>query len=141
VAPLVPVIGGDVRRRKPLVVLAGLAAVVAVGVVVFWPRPDRITQENYDRICENMRRAEVYAILGPPGDYTTRPQALSWPSGSDGLTDRWWGDKYAIGLVFDQNGRVRVKCHTTHTVLRLDETFFENLAWRAKRQWRRWFPE
>jgi hypothetical protein len=49
-----------------------------------------------------MSRAEVDAILGPPGDYATRPQALSWPPGSNGLTDRWWGDEYAIGLVFDQ---------------------------------------
>jgi hypothetical protein len=41
------------RRRKLLVAmvgLAGLAVVVAAGAVVFWPRPNRITQENFDRI-------------------------------------------------------------------------------------------
>jgi hypothetical protein len=29
------------------VVLAVLAVVVAAGVVVLWPRPDRVTPENY----------------------------------------------------------------------------------------------
>jgi hypothetical protein len=56
------------RRRKLLVVLAGLAVVVAVGAVVLWPRgePDRITQANFDRIHEGMTRAEVETLLGPP---------------------------------------------------------------------------
>jgi hypothetical protein len=53
--------------------LAGLAVVVAVGVVVLWPRtePNRITRENCYQIKEAMSRAEVEAILGPPGDYST----------------------------------------------------------------------
>jgi hypothetical protein len=38
------------RRRTLLVVLAGLAGVVAAGVVVLWPLPDGITREDYDRI-------------------------------------------------------------------------------------------
>jgi hypothetical protein len=67
-APLVPVIGDDMRRRRLLVVLAGLAVVVAAGVVVLWPRPDRVTRVNCDRIREGMSRAEVVGILGPPGD-------------------------------------------------------------------------
>jgi hypothetical protein len=128
------------RRRKRLAALAGLAVVVAAWVIVLWPRPVRITKASYDRIREDMSRAEVYAILGPPGDYATGPQALSWPLGTDRLTDRWYGDEYAIGLVLDQNGRVRVKCHTTRTVLRLDQTAFENLLWHVRRQWHGWFP-
>src|SRR6516162_2477131 len=64
------------RRRTLLVVLVGLAVVVAVGAVVLWPQPpSRITRENYDRIREGMSRAEAQAILGPPGDYTTGPLA------------------------------------------------------------------
>jgi hypothetical protein len=59
VAPLVPVIGGDVRRRTLLVVLAGLAVVVAAGVVVLWPRADRVTRENFRRIETGMSRADV----------------------------------------------------------------------------------
>jgi hypothetical protein len=61
------------RRRTLLVALAGLAVVVGAGTVVLWPRADRITLENFDRIKKGMRRAEVEAILGPPGDYTTGP--------------------------------------------------------------------
>jgi hypothetical protein len=60
-----------VKRWKLLVALAGLAVVVAAGVVVLWPSRDRITQANFDRILEGMTRAEVEAILGPPGDYRT----------------------------------------------------------------------
>jgi hypothetical protein len=59
------------RRRKLLVALAGLAVVVAVGVVVLWPPEDRITEANLERIKEGMTQAEVEAILGPPGDYRT----------------------------------------------------------------------
>ena len=62
------------RRRTLLVVLAGLTVVVAAGAVVLWPRtPSRITLENCNRIREGMSRAEVEAILGPPGDYRTGP--------------------------------------------------------------------
>ena len=61
------------RRRKLLVVLAGLAVLVAAGAVVLWPEPpSRITRENFDRVREGMTQAEVEAILGPPGDYRTR---------------------------------------------------------------------
>ena len=39
---------------------------------MLWPRPDRITRENYERIRVGMSSAEVEAILGgPPGDYRT----------------------------------------------------------------------
>jgi hypothetical protein len=59
-----------------LVALAGLAVVIAAGVVVLWPREDRVTRGNFDRIRAGMSRAEVEAILGPPGDYTTGPLSI-----------------------------------------------------------------
>jgi hypothetical protein len=60
------------RRRTLLAALAGLAVVVAAGAWLLWPRQDRITPENLDRIELGMTRAEVEAILGgPPGDYRT----------------------------------------------------------------------
>jgi hypothetical protein len=37
------VVRPTMRRRKLLVALAGLAVVIVAGVVVLWPRPDRIT--------------------------------------------------------------------------------------------------
>jgi hypothetical protein len=65
------------RRRKPQWVGAGLVvALLTAGAFVAWPRPDRITRENFDRIQLEMGQAEVEAILGPPGDYTTGPVRL-----------------------------------------------------------------
>ena len=68
------------RRRNLLVVLAGLAVVVAAGVVVVWSRKDLITRDRYDRIQAGMTRTKVEAILGgPPGDYRTVPtEAEQW---------------------------------------------------------------
>jgi hypothetical protein len=57
-------------RKRLLVPLAGLLALVASFVLCPIP-PSRVTRENYDRIREGMTRAEVEAILGPPGDYRT----------------------------------------------------------------------
>src|SRR5258708_730719 len=66
--------GYAVRRWTLLVVLAvGLIALVGVAAFVAWPRPDRVTRENFDRIKVGMSRTEVEAILGPQGDYTTGP--------------------------------------------------------------------
>jgi hypothetical protein len=59
------------RRRTLLVALAGLAVMVAAGVGALWPRPSRVTGENFDRIEKGMSRAEIEAVLGPPGDYRT----------------------------------------------------------------------
>jgi hypothetical protein len=60
-----------------------LLAVLAVSVLVLlagtaWPiifpaGNPRLTRQNFDRIKEGMRREEVEAILGPPGDYRTAP--------------------------------------------------------------------
>jgi hypothetical protein len=148
VAPLVPVIGGDVRRRKLLVALAALA-----GVVVLWPRgePDRITQANFDRIHEGMTRAEVETILGPPGDYRTEPAeygSLAYLVGrrAQSIGDdypavsHWWeGNTSLVILSYDHSGRVtdfgRVDA------INPKPSAVEILLWHLKRQWHRWFPE
>jgi hypothetical protein len=62
------------RRRKLLVVLAGLAVVAAAAVAIaLWPQPasSLMTRQNFDRIRQGMTQAEVEAILGSPGDYRT----------------------------------------------------------------------
>jgi hypothetical protein len=138
------------RRRTLLVVLAGLAVVVAAGVVVLWPRSvSRITRENCDRIRVGMSRADVEAILGPPGDYTTGPVAFgsSWnlistrqyspnenPARYDYLTDSAW-----FAVTFDDAGQVNVRGIEYGS--KVNQGALENLLWRAKRQWHRWFPE
>jgi hypothetical protein len=160
VAPLVPGVGH--AEWKLLVVLAGLAVVVAAGAIVFvlWPEPpSRITRENFERIRPGMTQAEVEAILGPPGDYRTRlGETECWdawkPDPADygpavaiwqplvGLTPEtsagfWICDSMEIYIVTtDESGRV----HQAQASARRRAGTLENLIWRIKRQWRRWFP-
>jgi hypothetical protein len=143
-------------------VLAGLAVVlVAGGAFVAWPRPDRVTQENFDRISEGMSRAEVEAILGPAGDYRTGPTTnpakaspyggfysgtwIRWDKMSDAekqeyaarVTRSWQSDQMTILVGFDSKGVADMQ----RTNMRKDhQSFLDNLLWRAKRQWRNWFP-
>src|SRR6516162_11708776 len=63
------------RRRMLLVALAGLAVMLVVtGTTMLWPRPaDPINFENFQSLRGGMTKAEVTAVLGPPGDYRTGP--------------------------------------------------------------------
>jgi hypothetical protein len=150
------------RRWKLLVALAGLAVVVA-GAVVLWPHEDRITKQNCDCIREGMTRQEVEAILGPPGDYRTvrtaeppppvyalrKPKAelakdaydrehvfvLKHSPGVEKLT--WLADE---GDVYVWMVGERVAHNDFSSSQKVDQTSLENFLWKAKRQWRRWFP-
>jgi hypothetical protein len=131
------------RRRKQLTA-AGLAVLVAVAAFVLWPRPDRVTRENFDRVKGGMTRAEVKAILGPPGDYATGP-TIENPFGpgehSGDLTlpsDLMWKtDSMIVRLCFDDAGQVAgLAWNTLH---RDEQSPLENLRWRARRLWQRWF--
>jgi hypothetical protein len=136
----------NMRRRTLLVVLAGLAVVVAVGVVALWPQAvDRVTKESYDRIHAGMTRTEVEAILGPPGDYSSGPTSggidyggilEARMRGSD--AGSWNGDTGEILLTFDER-RVTTMHFGPNEVRRLRP--FDTVLWRLKRLWHRWFPE
>jgi hypothetical protein len=137
------------RRPTLLVALAGLAVVVAVGVVVLWPRQNRITQENFDRIREGMSLAEVEAILGPPGDYRTGPTAYEEVGPTeeyDPTRMEWWTDTLLIDIDFDETGPLerggtqRAAKAWVDPCTRVPQGPLDNLLWRAKRQWHRWFP-
>jgi hypothetical protein len=140
------------RRRKLLVALAALAVVVAVGTFTLWPRPHRFTREDCRRVREGMTRAEVEALLGPPGDYRTGPvdydggfvplkiTPLTMPQITPLSEDivRWTGDSAYIAVLFDSAG-----CVQTWYVVPTSKTAQSPLGallWRAERQWRRWFP-
>ncbi len=64
------------RRRK----LLGLAAALLVGSValLLWPRAPRFPREKFDRITHGMSRADIEALLGPPGDFTTGPYLIGF---------------------------------------------------------------
>jgi hypothetical protein len=128
---------------------AGLAIVAAAGMVVQSPQSDRITQRDFNRILAGARRSEVEAILGPPGDYRTRPtiyvpQIFAPPRLADRLASepdvdikKWEGDSGDIEVVF-RDGETKAAFYATDP---LNQGPIANLLWRAKRQWDRWFPE
>jgi hypothetical protein len=142
------------RRRKLLGSLLGLA-VVAVGAFVLWPRKDRITRENYERIREGMSRVEVEAILGPPGDFTTQPvaevdragpslllisDARTWPMVDKRAWVEWQTDTGTVGIQFTSSEHVLVPIFWEMQSISGHDPL-DILLWRAKRQWRKWFPE
>ena len=149
------------RERKLWWAVGGLtlALLLADGAFMAWPRPDRITRENFDRVTTGMSRSEVEAILGPPGDYRSGPTvpALStlqkpaylrivlwgeddgWSFFRDGSEQRMWSlDTEDWHVFFSPSGVTGVIATPTQ---REPQNTLENLLWRAKRQWRKWFPE
>ena len=137
------------KRWRWLLALAGLVVLVA-GASVLWPRADRITQENFDRINDGMSQAEVEAILGPPGDFRTLPPAPvdathQLPIDTTDPTDesihevRWFGDKGWIVVGFTNNDQV-TSVASFDAASEIPNGHLDNLLWQAKRQWRRWFP-
>jgi hypothetical protein len=126
------------RRRKLLLVLVGVAVVVAAEVVVLWPRLERITRENFARLHSGMSRAEVQAILGTSGEYSTGPIEYTYFCMGE-PPDVWESDQGVI-LVF--YGAPPVACDIRWIVPKRKEVGpLGRLLWRAKRQWHCWFPE
>jgi hypothetical protein len=139
-----------VRRRTLLAALAGLAVVVAAGAVVLWPRPNRVTAKNVERLRVGMTQNEVEAIIGLPGDHSTQETVVmpmtteSWSdvigeTNRNESKDRWIGDDTWVDVAFAKSGYVTWMQLGKRSVV--DHGPLGNLLWRAKRQWHRWFPE
>jgi hypothetical protein len=124
--------------------VAGLAVLLTVGAFALWPQPDRVTPESFERIRYGMRRAEVRAILGPPGDYRTGPvyedvrPALGFFSGRPQCDEWFWDFGYFV-VQFDSSEAVMST--SLISTERVHQSSLDNLLWRAKRQWRKWFLE
>jgi hypothetical protein len=141
-----------VRKRKLLVVLAGLAALlVTAGVFVLWPRPPLVAWEvhlaNYRRISPGLTMEQVHALLGAPGDYRawpTRPglgenETLAYTIVSflEDPTETWQYDSATIRVDFDHTLHSSAKLIRHATPVELNP--LDRLRWLAKRQWHRWF--
>ena len=135
-------------RRRKLLVLTGLAVVVAAGMVVVWPEPPslvRVTMENCNLIRLGMTRAEVEAILGPPGDYRSHPTEGFPPRGPNPVTSgasftclQWQGDTIDIQICVTPNGDMLEMKAMSSQPAKLGP--LDPLRWYAKRVWRRCFP-
>jgi hypothetical protein len=141
------------RRRKLIVGLAGLVVLAAVGALIL--RPSRTFLGDWPTHCKiktGMSRAEVEALFGvPPGDYRTKENYLSlspppsdmmfgtrvWPPPGS-VAEEWEGDAGKFLVAFDPAGRVVAKWNMAYAPRQ--QTPLEAFVWRAKRQWRRWFP-
>jgi hypothetical protein len=132
-------------RKRPLLVLAALAALAGAGTWVLWPRPDRITLENFRLLRVGMSRTEVEAVLGPPGDYRTVPTASEppWRVDDDRVDkeqyeeDFWAGDGGVIWVLIGSRG---VEGKNFIANRKIPQSPLDNLIWWLRRQWRRSFP-
>jgi hypothetical protein len=132
--------------------LAIAALILAgAGALLLWTRPARITREKADAIREGMTRADVVALLGPPGNYSTGP--LLAPSGKGpyvidpdtrctsgpdyGSEDCWVADIGVVEVRFDEDQRVMNSWFSP--LDKVQQGSLENLLWRAQRQLHRWF--
>jgi hypothetical protein len=130
------------RRRKWLAALG----VLLVGTVAFAPWPqlpaDRVTRENYDRIEKGMSRAEVEALIGPPGDYRTGPSGIVsmtiYCGPSKGKLEAWAGDHGGICVYFGPDG---VADKQFDNMQKKEQSPIADLRWRLERRWERWFAK
>src|SRR5262249_52873293 len=98
-----------------------------------------------DRIRKGMSVAEVEAILGRPGVYANGPVfllALKQRALGNEISDAahltWYTDDATVSVdVDDSGGGVMTRFGPTS---REEQGPLDSLLWRAKRQWRTWFP-
>ena len=148
------------RRRKLVGVLARLtvlALAFTLGAVLFSsPCPVQLPLDILDRIQPGMNRADIDDIIGsPPGDYRTGP-VFEIPHSTQGVywedeheqewivrspnlpAYKWETDRAELELIFLESGEVATGSFTR--VARQKVGPVDSLVWRAKRQWRRFFP-
>jgi hypothetical protein len=139
-------------RRRTL--LVGLAVMIAPWAVVVWPRTidAGLTQANFDRVEVGMTRPEVEALLGKPWCQVGGGVSSGLLGGVAPAHPDWgvfsWDDPESpppehggstVSVSFDVFGRVSRKYSETFVVR--ERFSIHSLLWRAKRQWRSWFPE
>jgi hypothetical protein len=136
--------------------LAGLAVAIATvaAIALWWQQVgSRINRENLFRLRDGMTLAEATAILGPPGDYrsgATESCDRRDPFGSTFQTvignriesnDRrvvWDTDSARVIVTFDVSDQL-----VGGSLISMQKTkvsLVENVRWRAKRLWDKWFP-
>jgi hypothetical protein len=137
-----------------------LLAVTVASILLIRPVSRlRITREDFCRIRRGMSYPEVEAIMGcPPVDCSTGETDFDRTAFEqllrEDLVDEddspapgthlayaisWVTDTANFGVMFDASGKVIYRIYTP--IRKVTDEPLANLLWRAKRQWRRWFPE
>jgi len=139
------------RKVRRAALVAVPIVVVAIGAVAAFatPEPSAVTMRaNFHRMAVKSvsSQAELVSILGPPGDHTTGPTtACSTPEHAEvrydyllGLpVDYWKTDTWEVKVLCAMDGCAILEYSTC---AKTPQSRIENLLWRAKRQWHRWFP-
>jgi hypothetical protein len=96
-----------------------------------------------------MTNAEVETILGPRGDYSTVNVAASALDQVEILPDtthaqgvaawHWLTDFGELSVTFDDSGHVLRGWYAP--MREVNDTTWNKLVYKVKRQWHRWFPE
>jgi hypothetical protein len=148
------------RTRKLWWVGAGLApvALVAVGAIVLPPQGDPIVRGKCQQLRTGMTMAEAEAILGLPGDYSTKyhrngierhldfHRTLDASGFADVMSDKpgttthhWRYEKTIVEVHYSASGLIAaVDCYSYAGQEQEDP---DGLLARARRLWRHWFPE
>jgi hypothetical protein len=136
-------------RQKIIQASVAVAVLLLLEAIAFWPPSSRIRTENYAS-AYGMTLSHVEALLGgPPGDYRTiRPGVEHKDSDLRIMKDAfrnsaraiefWQCDDALVWVSFNEKGQadnVGRFPMPTPTAGAID-----NLFWRAKRAWHRWFP-
>jgi hypothetical protein len=92
-----------------------------------------------------MTRADVEAILGPPGDFRTAPTVRACEPGPPAATTTgpltcltWDADTLSIYVYVDSAGEVESTYSLKNVLAEPDAA--RGVLWRARQMWRKWFP-
>jgi hypothetical protein len=151
------------KRLTRLAIALAIAGLLSAAALVFWPVPaDKhqqtgVTEENFLHICRSMHRgsttggwyegmrSQAEAVLGPPGDYRTRPVIFDppscpgrYPPGTPRTVLVWQTDMVEIHVIVDPRGTVLGMGSSTQVISQPGE--WDRFHWDLKRRWHRWFP-
>lgn len=146
------------RKLRWAVGLAVLVAIATVWAIVLWPRSDPVVRGKCQQLRAGMTMGEAEAILGLPGDYSTKyhrngierhldyhrtfdPGGLAdVMSDKPGATTHHW--RYEATIVeVHYSGSGLVAAVDCYSYAGQEDEDSNSLLARAKRLWRMWSPE